>query len=973
VTSGRDELDEFEAPSQELVEEALMRTGDLQHRRVFYDGLENPKWVKPLAEANAFQNVPATVVDAEGYLLTTPWPEGDYLIRMAQLVPAEVLAVLEPLKGTEDPYVQRIILRAATHMPAEMVREFLLPVTRLIGGPLRRLLDPKDFVAFISTLAAEGATSKDALKLANAVYRPWPGPVEEGLWPRKRATVGLEEYAYQLSLPALREALEPLGLKTLTQLKIWLEQYQVHSGDYLEDRKRDVSTMTRPSIRTHEQNRGYNRIYESLVDAVRDEAESLLERGFDLDEVLAVLQKSDQPLVQRIALHVVTAAVPSGVSGLEKGRERLFDQCYLDEDFRNEYSHLARAVLPALTSEEADQWLAAVVSGPFEEQDALEQRLERYLQEGETVEQIVQRYREVWRRDVLASIGDEHLPAAATQLLAELIDRWGSPEHPEFPNWMEFKEVTPRGPEGAAELAVKPVGEVAMWLREWHPEEDSHSLDRMTIEGLARALESDVRKRPGDYIEVAEEFAVLDPTYVRALMSGLAEAAKHDLPEEWGPILGLAQSVVAHDEDTDQEVESFDRDGSWRFAQRELLRFVDSALGNESARGSGALPLESFAEILAKLAASPDPTPEYEARYGGDNMDPLTLSLNGVRPVAVSQLADLLLFLQSEEAAGRTAPAGLSESVEEALASRMGAPIDGSLSVAAAFGRSMGKLIDADETWTRSALARLLGEPGVPHEQAYSDIVVSTALATYHPSLKLLTFYAAYYPSMLDRAARGESISVGWQRERTAVELLGDHIAVLVVRGELVMSDPLVEGYFANAMVADRASVLGHLGWGLGREEELPDAIIERAWQFADMRAASVRAGSDVAELSGFAWWAIASHFAPEWWLPILELAVGGGQVDPHGLVGEALEDAATKNPGSALRILTALLSQRTQPFERYGLIEHSPGVLAAALDSGNDEIAESARTLLDLLGRQGELRLADLVAERRRKAQPPG
>ena len=968
MTSGHGDSGEFEAPSPELIEEVVVRIGDLQHRRVFYDGLENPKWVKPLADANAFVNVPATVVDAEGYLRTTPWPEGDYLVRMAAEVPGEVAEVLGPLKDPHDPYVQRVILRAATHMPADLAREFVPTVTRLIDGPLARLLDPKDWVKLVSTLAYDGATMKEAMALANALYRPKAGPLEDGPWPRKRAVVGVEAYGYQRSMPALREALAPFGLKTLIQLKIWLEEYQVHSGKYIENRKRDLSTMWRPSIRPHEQNRGHDEVFGALVDVVRDEAVSLLDRGFGLSDVLGVLQRSDHPLVQRIALHVVTEAVSETAGNRASGREHLFDRHYLDEDFRNEYGHLARAVLPTLNQEEKGQWLALVVSGPFQDLDWLEERAARYLKVGETVEEVVKRYRDVWRRDVLASIGAEHLPQSGADLLAQFVEKWGEPEHPEFPNWMEFKEVTPRGAEGASKLASLPVNEVVVWLREWTPDGSSSSPEEPTIEGQARALESDVRQRPSEYVAVSAEFAELDPTYVRALFSGLAETVKQESPADWAPVIALAERVVAHEEDAEQEVQGFDRDGSWRFAQRELLRLIEAALSKEATGEDTNLPLNSFVEVVASLTGNPDPTPEYEAQYGGDNMDPLTLSLNGVRPVAVAQLADIRLHIHHAEAAGRTVPEGVRDRIEEVLKTRMGASADASLSVAAAFGRSIGKLIDADEGWARSVLAQLVGEPGAPPDSAYTDIVVSTALATYRPSLKLVTFFAGYYRSMLERAARGEAVAVGWSRERTATQLLGDHIVVLFVRGELELVDSLISDYFTHATVEDRASVLGHLGWGLGREDELPGDVLSRARQLMDARVQSVRSGSDVNELAGFGWFAMASHFPAEWWLPILELAATGDNLDPHGLVGEALEDAAETAPGSALRVLSALLSQRTEPFQRFGLVDHAPGVLAAALDGGDAEVIENARALLDQLGRQGELRLGDLVEERRKR-----
>src|SRR5699024_10887752 len=113
----------------------------------------------------------------------------------------------------------------------------------------------------------------------------------------------------------------------------------------------------------------------------------------------------------------------------------------------------------------------------------------------------------------------------------------------------------------------------------------------------------------------------------------------------------------------------------------------------------------------------------------------------------------------------------------------------------------------------------------------------------------------------------------------------------------------------------------------------------------------------------------MANHFAPEWWLPIVELAATGDNLDPRGMIGEALEKAADVAPSSALSVLKALLSRHSEPFERIGLIDHAPGVIAAALDSTNEQIVDVASALLDLLGRQGELRLGDLVEKRRKMA----
>jgi hypothetical protein len=133
-TSAHLQGEEFEPPDPELVTSVLLRTGDLQHRRVFYDALENPLWVAALDQRGAF-TAPELVVGDDGTLRSLPWPEGDYLVRVADRVPNDVATVLARHVGTRDVFVQRIILRAAARMPAETAARLSDHIARYFPSP----------------------------------------------------------------------------------------------------------------------------------------------------------------------------------------------------------------------------------------------------------------------------------------------------------------------------------------------------------------------------------------------------------------------------------------------------------------------------------------------------------------------------------------------------------------------------------------------------------------------------------------------------------------------------------------------------------------------------------------------------------------------------------------------------------------------------------------------------------------------
>jgi hypothetical protein len=84
-------MPKYRVPTQEQVEATLLKIPTFQLRRVFYEGLENPLWVRPLLQAGAFTNPPEPQATDDGYLRDVYWPEISYLTRIAPQAPGDVV------------------------------------------------------------------------------------------------------------------------------------------------------------------------------------------------------------------------------------------------------------------------------------------------------------------------------------------------------------------------------------------------------------------------------------------------------------------------------------------------------------------------------------------------------------------------------------------------------------------------------------------------------------------------------------------------------------------------------------------------------------------------------------------------------------------------------------------------------------------------------------------------------------------
>jgi hypothetical protein len=944
-------------PRPETVDKALTEIGkSAANYRYFFEKLNSPTWLGPLAERGRFRTPPAKV-EVDGRAIFPGWPESQYLARMARIPEAQdqVLQIVLSVPATENIRVHADLLEVALALPPAHAAQLVNLACSWVQSPFDSMVTYK--VGDLISHLASGGQSAAALRLAKAAFalRPAAPVDDEQEWspsPEPRAYLRDWNYEEELrkAIPALLAADRRQTFALLCDL---LDRAMALSRRKGEPEKQDYSYIWHNAIEQDEQP---PQLRNSIISAVRNAAETIISPcASALPEVLAELRRHEWPVFKRMELHILERFANIGMTEIIPIAVQL---AAVEGGTHHEAARLLKTAfgqLPPATQEEVLQWIDA---GPKEE------HVLRWLQfmGREPTPETIGQFGIGWRAQRFALLTD-HVPAAWKERVSAILAAAGQTrkldEVEEGGAW-----VGPTSPKSAEGLQQMGPAAVVEFLRRWEAPNGSF-VD--TPEGLGRVLGDVIAHDPAGYLAQTVALQGIDPTFVRFFFSGLETALKEHRAVEWAPVLSLAQWVLAQPREIPgRKTDLMEADESWQWTRGAIASLLEDGLNQREPQPGqptqSPIPFKEREEvwsILEPITHDPDPTPEHEAQFGGNNMDPPTLAINSVRGKAMNAMIAYAVWARQHLDRLPERPAttlAVMPEVQQVLEEHLDVGRDPSLAIRSTYGRYLPWLHYIDPTWTQDAIPTIF--TAEERLSAYRTAAWDAYLMFCRPHDALLPMLEHEYLHAVHALSTPDQ---GKKHGHSPRKRLAEHLMWYYCRAKLTMQSEVLVTFFQAAPDELRGRAISYLGRSLAQNPESPidEATLQRLRELWESRVQAARQAANVKEhreeLAHFGWWFSSRRFTPAWSFEQLRTVLTlVKHIDPEFKVAEALEGLAPESPLECVQVAQLMAQADREGWEIYGNTERFKAILTTAITSGNPAAKAAADNLIQYFVSRG-------------------
>lgn len=933
----------------------------------FFNNLNSPDWILPLEERGFFSEPPQPEAE-DGMIWFPPWPESQYLARVAAEDPEGVTKISLAIPTEGNARVQADLIDAALQMPVELASQLASRVANWLETPY--LMLPPRAAAYISHLAL-GSAFEAALEVTRELLAVQPGrhwvggseAAEDPNWkpePVPRVQVWEIEQFARDNLPDLirsapRETLELVGEKLSELLLLRRADGESHFYDY--------SEIWRPSISPHPQNWRHGDFKDILVSATRDAAVEAVEQNpAILPEVIAELEGRKWTVFRRIALHVLDTHADQDTQLLDS---RITDHdVFTDASLRHEYSAMLQAHFGGRPRTVQETVFAHIEEGPdlskyIERISASE---DRYPDDDE-----LQNIGEHWQLDWLEILKD-FLPEDLSKKREALGAEYGIPPHPDLVSVSSEPMVGPTSPIAPDQIREMTISGLIKYLEEWEPGEGFMVDSR---DGLSRALAEVVELEPSRFADNANDLTGLDPTYTRGIIDGFRTASEKGTEFGWEPVLELCLWVVSQSRD---ELFHENRPGAgdphWGWARKEIAKLLEDGF---KPKGNGIpFSLKELAwQVLEPITGDPDPSKDQEDGFSGTNMDAAALSINATRGAAFHAAFRYLTWCDSNlrqlATKGDDNQSGLDKVPEvRALIDRhLDISHESSLAVRSVYGMWTPSLILMDREWVLANLDKIF--PTDDELQLYWEAAWHAVIRFNQPRRWVLETLQDEYVRALGNL--GESETSGSSLSNPD-ERLAEHISIYYWQGDLESESEIFQRFWESAPSQLRGHAMSFIGRTLHNMlEAISQDAAQRLANLWEHRLASATGHETVDpfsnEMKAFGWWFASGKLDDEWSITqlndVLRLI---GEVDVSHLVVGRLDEIATAYPMEVVKLLAALVEGDKKGWGPHMWRDSAMSLLGNVLVSSNAEASRIAEDIINRLGARGYLEYGSLLQE---------
>ena len=863
-----DQLLNIQTPSDKDIEKLKELLRHPTYVRYFFPKLSSPDWLIPLKEQGFFSKSPSGIKEG-GYVIFPDWPLTKYLIKIAKNKPREVMEIIKEMEKTDNFRVHIDLIDCAIQMPSSIAKEIVPFIKDWVDTPYLTLL-PEKIGELAVKLIHEGETDA-ALETLDILFDVKSG---KDILNETQPFFDLWQYSQILN----KIAPEFLQKEPCKFVEILCEKLQKSIKlEMKTENFYDASYTWRPAIEEHAQNMDNKDVKNLLVTSIRDRLEVLAESNSKVfKKCFKLLSNYKYSIFRRIELYLMMRFPEL----LRDEILKVFSDKKVFEDIHlwHEYYHLLQTQFSKLPQDIKDKILSWI--GEKEESSQL-----RYL--SAIKDDIPPKWKKIWNK---------------------LVAKYGEPEHPDFHFYTE-SFVGSTSPLTSDEMKKMSSKEIIDYLKRWNPPKGIFKPSR---EGLGRVLREVVSERPSEFAKVCEDFKDLPSVYIYYLLDGFREAVKKEYKIEWKPIIQFCKDVLLS---PPEESYTLEEDGYYN------LKSVKGAIADLLEEGLKSKNLsppyelkDTIWKIVVTLLRDDEPSLEYEEKYGGDNMDPVTLSLNTVRGKAMHTLIQYALWcarcLNLSESKDKMVP-----EVKKKLEEMLNPDIEPTLTVRAVYGLYLPALIYLNRNWTKNNLQKIF-----PKNPQYRKLW-RTAWEAY---IRYSKFYDDVYQIL---RSEYETAINKLQSPKISVEAkrrLSEHIVRAYLRElEDIEKESLVKQFFEKA----EPGIRGHAVWFVGQVlKDLPNAglsdqkkgkIIERLKNLYEWRLEEAKSNDAIEELKWFGLWFInnQNQISKDWMISKLNetLEVTNGVIEFESEIVERLEDYLEEYCLEVLKTLNLLVKADNQ------------------------------------------------------------
>lgn len=609
-------------------------------RRYFFSQ-SPPYWWANLLFKHEFFSTPPNIIVGDDGSQAPYWDASAYLSSVADQVPEVVTDVISQIE-TDNPIIHADLTEAIMNLPSNSIVSFVPKIKKWIAADNFGWRLPEQVARLIKMLSNK-EDSEYALDLLEELLRPQRRRLtEHGItWPAefKFSNSIVKNTVWEDLVPNLSRINTTKSVEVIERtllLALALEYSDSEEVDW----QRIGGQFWRPEIAKNEvyPERDYK---DEILGALRDilvEWDEIAPEN-ELKQKLENYLNSSIVILKRVALFVIK----------EKGgvyRDLVADiltsnQNYSDLHIHTEFFQLLNKSYSLLDNVQKSLVISIINLGPSEEDKAYWWEMEQKNSNKVGWEGYAEEREKAWIRDRLWMIRDQ-IPRKEKDLLNKLIQELGEPNKPErIVGPVHAYFVSYQSPLGLEELSKMPPEEIFEFFRNWKEDPYQSGPNQVTAEGAADVLATLLLSENSNAIELIPRCDFLAPIFSTKLFYKAHETWKNKKEIPWEALLKLAMKLG------EQAQGNSSNEDIWVGARLAASHLISSGLypGN-------LVSVEFFGLLLRTiLIFLDDPNPSEaddnpREGYFGHN-DPITQSLNTVRPIALSNLFDLVALKQS--------------------------------------------------------------------------------------------------------------------------------------------------------------------------------------------------------------------------------------------------------------------------------------------------------------------------------------